>query len=62
MKRWQAIDGRGHPIVSVGAADEAEAREKVRYQLDRPGRRDFLKRWVAGGEQVRLVEDQEQQP
>lgn len=60
MKRWQAIDGQGHPIVSVGAADEAEAREKVRYQLDRPGRYGYLKRWEAGGERVRLVEDREQ--
>jgi len=60
VKRWQAVDGRGHPIVSVGAEDEAEARAKIRYQLDRPGRRDFLKRWEDGGEQMRLVEDQEQ--
>jgi len=51
---WQGVDGKGHSIVTVIAGSEAEARERVREQLSRPGRLGFLKLWREGGQQVVL--------
>jgi hypothetical protein len=52
MKRYVALDGRGRSIITVAAADEQEAAERIREQLDRPGRRVYLSRWLDGGERV----------
>jgi hypothetical protein len=49
MKRYVALDGRGRSIITVAADDEQEAAEKIREQLDRPGRRVYLAQWLEGG-------------
>jgi hypothetical protein len=49
MKRYVALDGRGRSIVTVAADDEQEAAERIREQLDRPGRRVYLAQWLEGG-------------
>jgi hypothetical protein len=41
MKRYVALDGRGRSIITVVASDEQEAAERVREQLERPGRRFY---------------------
>jgi hypothetical protein len=53
VKRYVALTESGHNLVTVIAEDEAEAREKIRHQLDRPGRRQFYARWREGGEQIK---------
>jgi len=53
-KRYVAIYGKNGRIVSVIADSEDEARRRIREQLDRPGRRDALKRWQADGERIRI--------
>ncbi|MBN1180500.1 MAG: hypothetical protein JXD18_14925 [Anaerolineae bacterium] len=58
MNRYTALDKKGHPIVTVGAESEREARERIRQQLDREGRRDFYKLWVAGGRRIRRHDDE----
>lgn len=50
MNRYTALDGKGRSIVTVVARDEQDARRRIREQLDRPGRRDFYRLWVEGGE------------
>jgi len=40
------------PICTVGAYDVDEARDKIREQLDRPGRISALLAWREGGECV----------
>jgi hypothetical protein len=52
MKRYVALDGRGRSIVTVAAGDEQEAAERIREQLDRPGRRVYLAQWLEGGGRV----------
>ena len=54
MTIYQAQTKDGFGIVTVIANDEDEARERVRQQLDRPGRRFYLRRWQKGGEIVNL--------
>jgi hypothetical protein len=49
MKRYVALDGRGRSIITVAADDEQEATERIRGQLDRPGRRVYLAQWLEGG-------------
>ena len=49
MKQYVALDGRGQSIITVAAGDEQEAAERIREQLDRPGRRVYLNKWVEGG-------------
>ena len=49
MKRYMALDGRGRSIITVVASDEQEAAERVREQLDRPGRRVYLTQWLESG-------------
>ena len=49
MKRYVALDGRGRSIITVAAGDEHEAAERIREQLDRPGRRVYLNQWLEGG-------------
>ena len=49
MKRYVALDGRGRSIITVAAGDEQEAAERIREQLDRPGRRVYLTQWLEGG-------------
>lgn len=56
MKRYKALTKQGAPILSVIADDEAEARRRIREQLDRPGRRQLLRQWEAGGERIRAEE------
>ena len=51
-KRYIAIAGR-MGITSVIADSEDEARRRIREQLDRPGRRQYLKRWQDGGEKIK---------
>ena len=52
MKIYVALDGRGRSIITVAAGDEQEAAERIREQLDRPGRRVYLAQWLEGGERV----------
>ena len=52
MKRYRAKTKGGSPIISVWADDEEEARARIREQLDRPGRRPFLRQWEESGEIV----------
>jgi hypothetical protein len=52
MKRYVALDGRGRSIITVAADDEQEAAERIREQLDRPGRRVYLNQWLEGGSRV----------
>ena len=52
MDRYTALDKNGRSIVSVGADSEADARQRIKEQLDRPGRRDFYQRWLEGGERI----------
>lgn len=54
LKTYQAVTGTGLPIISVGAENETEAKREVARQLDRDGRRGYLRIWRDGGE--RLVE------
>jgi hypothetical protein len=49
MKRYVALDGRGRSIITVAAADEQGAAERIREQLGRPGRRVYLNQWLEGG-------------
>jgi hypothetical protein len=49
MKRYVALDGRGRSIITVVASDEQKAAERIREQLERPGRRFFLAQWLEGG-------------
>jgi hypothetical protein len=55
LRPWQAVDGQGHNIITVLAANGDAARERVRDQLDRPGRYGILQQWQAGGERVQPV-------
>lgn len=52
MNRYTAVDRKGRSIVTVVADSEQEARTRIREQLNRPGRRDFLRRWEEGGERL----------
>ena len=49
MRRYVALDGRGRSIITVVASDEQEAAERIREQLDRPGRRVYMTQWLEGG-------------
>lgn len=51
MQTWVAYIRRSR-VTSVGATNEAEARDKVRYQLAKPGRAGYLKAWTEAGEVV----------
>ena len=53
MKRYVALDGRGRSIITVVVSDEQEAVERIREQLDRPGRRFYLAQWLEGGALVK---------
>jgi hypothetical protein len=53
MKRYMALDGQGRSIITVAAGDEEEAVERIREQLDRPGRRVYLNQWLEGGTVVK---------
>jgi hypothetical protein len=53
MRRYVALDGRGRSIITVVASDEQEAAERIREQLDRPGRRFYLAGPVAGRRRAR---------
>lgn len=63
IKMWKAYrqtqSGKLHSIVRVAGEDLAQAKDAVRYQLGKPGRRDFLKTWEEGGEITLLDEDRE---
>ena len=52
-KRYIALAGRNMRILSVIADSEDEARRLIREQLNRPGRRQLLKRWQNSGEQIK---------
>ena len=51
-KEYVALAGRNTRIFSVSADSEEEARQRIRELLDRPGRRQLLKRWKDNGEQI----------
>ncbi len=53
-KRYRALTKQGAPILSVIADDEAEAKRRIREQLDRRGRRQFLQQWEEGGERLEV--------
>lgn len=46
MKTYSAVDKNGLSIISVGADTLDEARVEIKNQLDRPGRSEFLPRWI----------------
>jgi len=53
MIKYTAVFGKHNGrIISVGAANEDEARERIREQLGRPGRKDALVRWEADGAKI----------
>lgn len=54
MNRYKAVYGNGRAIVTVGANSEEEARQRVRKQLDRPGRRHFYQKWIEDGSRIEL--------
>jgi hypothetical protein len=56
MHRYKAVDGKGRPIVTVGAEDEEAARQRIKEQLDRPGRRPYYQRWIAGGSRIQQLD------
>ena len=49
---YVAISRTRRSIITVLARDEDEAREAVREQLCRPGRRAYYVQWKEDGEQV----------
>ena len=51
-KSYRAVRVGGEPICTVIARNEAEARQMVAEQLNRPGRYFYLRNWRAGGERV----------
>ena len=53
MKTYTALDKNGWSIVTVFAENEDQARDKIRDQLDRPGRRGYLKNWIDAGKPVK---------
>ena len=53
MKRYIAYTGKNNRITSVIATDENAARKRIREQLDRPGRRGFLRLWQEDGEKIK---------
>ncbi|RLC80448.1 MAG: hypothetical protein DRJ03_21690 [Chloroflexi bacterium] len=55
-KKYVAIYGKNGRIVSVIADSEKEARQRIREQLDRRGRRQLLKRWQDDGERLKTEE------
>jgi hypothetical protein len=52
-KKYIAFYGRNTRILSIIADSEDEARRRIREQLNRPGRRQYLKRWQNSGEQIK---------
>lgn len=59
MDKYTAVFGHHNGrIVSVGANSREDALGKVTEQLDRPGRRDTLVRWVHDGRKL-IVNDDE---
>ena len=52
-KKYVALAGNMR-ILSVIAESKDEARRRIREQLNRPGRRQYLKRWKDDGEQIRI--------
>ena len=54
-KKYVALYGRNTHILSVVADSEDKARKRIREQLNRPGRRQLLKRWQDDGEQIKGV-------
>jgi len=55
-KLYTAIDKNKWAIVTVMADSEADARDNIREQLVRPGRRGYLKEWIQGGERIKIKE------
>ena len=51
-KPYVAISQNHRSIITVLARNEDEAREAVREQLNRPGRRAYYNQWKEGGERV----------
>lgn len=60
MPTYQARYGKSRKrsyrpvITSVLADDIVEARREIRRQLNKPGREEYLRRWLEDGEQVNL--------
>lgn len=57
IRAFQAVDARGMSILTILAQDEAEAVNRIKEELSKEGRRDFLKRWKEGGHRFYEVED-----
>jgi len=55
VARYAALDEQGWVITKVLAADADEARREITRQLDRPGRREYYRRWVQGGKQIKRL-------
>jgi len=55
VARYAALDEQGWVITKVLAADADEARREIARQLDRPGRREYYRRWVQGGKQIKRL-------
>jgi len=56
VKRWQGVTTRGLSIIGkVLAENKALAREEIKRQLEKPGRKGALDQWVHHGSRVKEV-------
>jgi hypothetical protein len=53
MNAYGVENAQSAPITTVYAQNVDEARRRARELLDRPGRRQLLREWQAGGEPIR---------
>jgi hypothetical protein len=51
LKHYGAVIGHAR-VMTVWASNKAEAKRKVRRQLNKPSRKDVYRRWRSGGEKV----------
>ena len=53
MQFWTALDKNGWSIVTILAESEKDAEKRIQEQLDRPGRRGYLKEWTDAGKPIK---------
>jgi len=56
LKKYVAYIG-GARVISVGAPDQARAKQAVERQLDRDGRRELLFAWKITGQAIKEEEE-----
>ncbi len=59
MHQYKALDRNGIGIVEVSAADEWEAREAIREELNKLPSPTPLRRWERDGERVLALEEEQ---